>query len=96
MAIIKIKFTDGDVLKVKKEVKPCPFCGGEELLITRKKDFIALYENHGSATISIECPECTACMYEHDYNGKDYMKKVNRLLNKWNERSDENGIEEDQ
>lgn len=89
MAKLKIKY-NGDYLKIKREVKPCPFCGNEELYITDKMDFINLYENHGSATINIECTKCSTMMYEHKYNGRDYRKKVNALLDKWNRR-EENG-----
>ena len=74
----------------------CPFCGNEELWITSKKDFRDLKKNHGSATINIECIECSTLMFEHRYDGRDYLTKVGKLLDKWNERRMSNGIEKDQ
>lgn len=68
-------------------VKPCPICGRMEFLkVSPRKQFEELLKENGSATISILCTECYIEMFEHDYSGDDYHKKVSILIRKWNER----------
>lgn len=64
--------------------KFCPFCGNENIEITTKSLFYELLGEHGSATISIECPVCNLDMYECSYSGNDYNLKREILLRKWN------------
>lgn len=73
------------------EVKPCPFCQKlDQLTITSIEGFGALYAEDGKATIRLSCERCRVDMYEHDYDGPIYDKKVKKLVNKWNHREEEN------
>ena len=78
-------------IKVSLDAKACPICGKvDRLEITPVDRFLRCWESsketlgkHG-ATISIKCWRCSLELYEHEYNGKDYNKKVAILLNVWN------------
>lgn len=70
------------------DIKPCPFCGGTNLDISAESDFYHLQKKHGNACIDIRCWNCHVDMFEHTYSEKDYNKRREMLLTKWNRRND--------
>lgn len=69
------------------EVKPCPLCGETDMLrVTPYVQFHSLFDENGAATIVISCERCHLDVYEHDYSGRNYNKKIRILLEKWNRR----------
>lgn len=76
-------------------LKPCPFCGKVDMIsITSKACFSENYLEHGSATISLNCQRCDLDIYETSYSGTKYETKARILVQKWNERSENNESEE--
>lgn len=60
-----------------KELKPCPFCGGEAK--------IRLEYSHDTVTASCICTKCYARTASYPDNSED-GKCVFTAINKWNER----------
>lgn len=67
---------------------PCPFCGKTRLWISDEADFNYLQSKHGKACIALVCetPNCHVEMFEHTYSVKDYNKRLEMLVSKWNRR----------
>ena len=73
------------------ELKPCPFCGGIKLKFSDKSSYYGILGEYGSACISMTCEKCKLYMYEHTNSIRNYDKKLEKLINKWNRRAnDEN------
>lgn len=79
-----------------KNAKPCPFCGGKDFKITSKKLFDELIKEHGSSCTKLDCNDCDCAMYEFTTMAEDrkpwaknYGKRLERLLAKWNTRQNE-------
>ena len=72
------------------ELKPCPFCGGTKLEIDSREFFEKLQAENGEACMSIECktPNCYAQMFDHTHEESDYDKRMERLVDKWNRRTE--------
>jgi len=68
------------------ELLPCPFCGGTDFEFTGKDIYYELLGEHGSACIRLSCSKCSLDLYEHSDDVKDYFKKKDRLIKKWNTR----------
>lgn len=66
------------------EPKPCPFCGGRKLRVMSRSDYYELVGEHGSACVVITCEICHLNMYEYSISIKNYEKKVEKLIKKWN------------
>lgn len=65
---------------------PCPFCGGMKLRVTDRSSYYELVGEHGSACVVIRCETCHLDMYEFSTSIKNYEKKVEKLIKKWNRR----------
>lgn len=73
------------------ELKPCPFCGGMKFRFSDKSKYYELLVEHGIACISMSCEKCKLDMYEHTDSIRNYDKKLEKLIKKWNSRAnDEN------
>ena len=73
------------------ELKPCPFCGGMKFNFSDKSSYYELLGEHGSACILMTCEKSKLDMYEHTNSIRNYDKKLEKLINKWNRRAnDEN------
>lgn len=68
------------------ELKPCPFCGNTKLEVTTKNQFYEVQGEYGVAAICVRCWTCSADMYDHTRTEKDYYKRVQMLVDKWNRR----------
>lgn len=68
------------------DIKPCPFCGGTALNITAESDFKLLQGRNGKTCIAIRCWNCNVDMFDHTYSEKNYDKRLEMLLAKWNRR----------
>lgn len=68
--------------------KECPFCGCEELSVTKRCVFERFVESTGSFCVSVSCDSCSAEVYAH--NETDYDKAINDLRIKWNKRGGNN------
>lgn len=71
------------------ELKPCPFCGNKKFDVTREKIFYELQGETGSASVRLTCWDCQTDMWEHTWAEKDYYKRVELLVKKWNRRADD-------
>ena len=71
------------------DIKPCPCCGNTKLDIFGESDFYFLQGEHGKSCISIRCWKCHLEMYEHTFSEKDYNKRREMLLTKWNRRTND-------
>lgn len=70
------------------KIAPCPFCGRTDLDVSTESDFNLLQRrNGGTACIAVRCWHCYADMFEHTYSEKDYNKRLEMLLTKWNRRA---------
>lgn len=75
-------------------IKSCPCCGNTNLDITGESDFYFLQGENGKACLRIGCWECYLEMFDHTYSEKDYNKRLEILLMKWNRRiANENGLD---
>lgn len=70
------------------ELKPCPFCGGTNLVIDSREMFEEMQAENGCACICVDCktPGCDANMFEHTHSVTDYDRRVELLVEKWNRR----------
>lgn len=68
------------------DIKPCPCCGNTNLDILEESSFRYLQEKHGKTCISIRCWNCYLEMFDHTYSEKDYNKRLEMILTKWNRR----------
>lgn len=67
-----------------KEFRPCPFCGGKELLVSEREFFDEQVEKSGSFCVSVSCKKCDVEMYAHKET--DYDLAIWYLQRKWNRR----------
>ena len=79
-----------------KNAKPCPFCGGKDLRVTIKEVFDELIKENGGACVKAECRECDCVKYDFTTTiedkqpwAKNYGKRLERLLAKWNTRQND-------
>lgn len=70
------------------KLKPCPFCGGEKMNITKRNDFYELQGMYGSVAMKIRCCTCDVEMWEHSRSEHDYRKRVGQAVAKWNRRAE--------
>lgn len=68
------------------KLKPCPFCGGKDMSITKENVFYELQGRYGGAAIKIRCLNCNVEMLEHSRFEHDYRKRVEQAVEKWNRR----------
>lgn len=71
------------------EIKPCPLCGlSDDLEICDRDFYNRLLEEHGSARMSIRCPNCDLEAYAYSFNEgvTDYDELLWRLIERWNHR----------
>ena len=69
------KFTIGEITKYKEdEVKPCPFCGGKEIVIDK-------YEHQAGERFRIFCTGCMAMI------DPGYAQNKHTVIDMWNKRS---------
>ena len=66
--------------------KCCPFCGNDNIYIMTEQFYTDLYDDNGSATLTIECNLCGLVLYEHSVLERNYKYKRATLINKWNTR----------
>ena len=70
-------------------VKPCPFCGNDELDFTEADSFATLSEADGKAAIRMSCRNCNVDMYDHTCAETNYQIRKFLLIAKWNMRAGE-------
>lgn len=77
--------------------KPCPFCGGTNLLVTEKKNFDELCEEHGHSMLNLRCRVCDTEMHEYSIPNNNYWMGVGMLIARWNTRNggNEHGNQKD-
>lgn len=68
------------------EPKPCPFCGKTKITFTSESGYYELLGKNGMACIAIRCEKCHVDMYEHTDSIRNYEKKLEKLIKKWNRR----------
>ena len=67
----------------KEELKPCPFCGSENVYILSK-------DGHSNKTAIIFCSECKSVVFIEDNEGEGYNDMtVARAIEAWNRRADD-------
>lgn len=62
------------------ELKPCPFCGGDERIIDRK------YNGWTRVWEEIKCTQCNATMSGCIHNGEN----PDKISDRWNRRAGDN------
>lgn len=67
-------------------LKPCPFCGNTDLVLSEQANYEEQVKEHGSACISANCKKCKVDMYEHTYEFSEYGDRLVLLIQKWNRR----------
>lgn len=70
-----------------KEIRKCPFCGGEVKIETSKDWFEDMRSKHGFSLIRIKCctSECEAQISSW-FATDDYEVAVDKAIDKWNQR----------
>ena len=73
---------------------PCPFCGSKDLDVETRKTFNELVKEHGSACVTVRCNDCSCQAYhftslveDKKRDAKNYSKRLEMLLDKWNTRA---------
>ena len=61
-----------------KELKPCPFCGGEAVI----------HVNDGVRVICRECKATTMCLVDSYAQGKPTGSAIKSVVEKWNRRAE--------
>lgn len=73
--IMKNNFTIGEITKCKEgETKPCPFCGGKEIVIDK-------YEHQSGERFRIFCAGCMAMI------DPGYAQNKHTVIDIWNKRA---------
>ena len=67
-------------------IKGCPFCGNQNLIITEKRNFDKLCEEHGSALMQIQCSVCDTINTLYSVPDNNYWLGVGLMIAKWNAR----------
>ena len=68
-------------------IKPCPFCGSTNLVITEEESFNRLCEENGRSLISIECKICNVEAKLYTIPNNNYWLGVGLMIAKWNTRN---------
>lgn len=71
--------------------KPCPFCGGTNLMITEKDNFDSICDKNGSSMLSIRCAICSSETHMYHIPNNNYWMGVGMIIMKWNTRQPEKG-----
>ena len=84
MASVKMfhskKEIDGVVLK------PCPFCGGTNLIVTDEESYNDLVKEHGHSMVDMECRICSTEVKLFNVPNNNYWLGIGMLFAKWNTR----------
>lgn len=84
--MLEMEFSGREVNAV---IKPCPFCGNQELFITDEKFYHELVGKNGNACICIECKACKTTQRLYHIPNNNYWMGVKILVVKWNTRHGE-------
>lgn len=69
------------------EGRPCPFCGGNNLIIDTREFFDSLVAEHGGALLYIACRDCHGELRDYsDINNYDIRRAM--VLARWNIRAE--------
>lgn len=71
-----VEITKGNGKKIVMEIKSCPFCGDEDILICKKYDTNGIWQGW-----EIVCPNCDLVVSSQDHNNK------RSLIKDWNRRA---------
>lgn len=71
-----VEITKSNGKKLVMEIKPCPFCGDDDIFICKKYDDNGIW--HGW---QIVCPNCDLVVYSQDHENK------RELVKDWNRRA---------
>ena len=72
-----------------KQLIPCPFCGKKNFYVTDKNVFYKLQKEYGNAAIEIRCNNCSLDLWEHTSDERNYDKRLEIAIAKWNTRKGE-------
>lgn len=79
------------VVKKMKELKRCPFCGGENVGMVMGQFFEELMTAHGSAVVSVGCDDCDLEMYlytrDFPKDERSFNNMMARAIESWNRRA---------
>jgi len=70
-------------------IKPCPFCGNQDLTISEKDVFHELVNENGSSLLAIECNTCNTVLRLFEIPENNYWFGVGMLVATWNRRVEE-------
>lgn len=68
-------------------VKPCPFCGSTNLIVSEEDSFNSIVKEHGSAMVDVECAVCKTEVKLFNVPGNNYWMGIGMLIAKWNTRN---------
>ena len=68
-------------------VKPCPFCGSTNLIVSEEDSYNKLVEENGHSMIDVECAVCKTEVKLYDVPGNNYWIGVGMIIAKWNTRN---------
>ena len=78
----------------RKEIKPCPLCGGNNLSVTSRKSYVNLWINvpnefvndSGRGILRIECRQCNlgVHIFDTDVGTNDYDVMMAECVDRWN------------
>lgn len=73
------------------EIRPCPFCGSNDIAIGQRELFDQLIEMYGDTVLVFGCRNCDAELNEYTFRHcnepQDYDSMRKYLLARWNKRA---------
>lgn len=84
-----LKMIHSGVKVLERGIKPCPFCGNQDLTISEEDSFKELVRENGESLIEIECSSCDTVKRLFDIPENNYWMGVGMLVATWNRRVEE-------
>lgn len=76
----------GDEILNSDYIKACPFCGNDQLEITRQDIYEEVCKENGKSMVSIECTKCHSAKKMYDIPKNNYWLGIGMLIGEWNRR----------